>query len=133
VLRVTANTNVFISGLNFKSQPFDIVELARKGLIEVAISEPIIEEIKRVLKGKFNWPDECVLFIERQIRSFSRLVEPKQRIDAITDDPTDNRILECAAASGSEYLVTGDKHLLKLSEFQGVKIIAPADFVEIQM
>jgi predicted nucleic acid-binding protein len=55
----------------------------------------------------------------------------KQRIDAVKEDPTDNRILECAAASGSDYLVSGDKHLLKLGH-QGIKIVSPADFIQMQ-
>ena len=48
------------------------------------------------------------------------------------EDPTDNRIIECAVASRSEYLVTGDDHLLKLRQFGGTKIIKAADFLEIQ-
>jgi len=45
-------------------------------------------------------------------------------------NPTDNRIIECAAASGSEYLVSGDKHLLKIGQWQGVSIIPPADVTQ---
>ncbi len=48
----------------------------------------------------------------------------------IEDDPTDNRILECALAVGAEFLVTGDeKHLLPLGPFRGVSIIRLRDFV----
>ena len=53
-------------------------------------------------------------------------------MDVVKEDPTDNRIIECAAASGSEYLVTGDKHLLKVGQYQSVKIVTPAEFIEIQ-
>jgi predicted nucleic acid-binding protein len=58
--------------------------------------------------------------------------DPKQRIDVITEDPSDNRILECAAASGSDYLVSGDKHLLKVGQYQRFKIVPPAEFIGIQ-
>jgi predicted nucleic acid-binding protein len=44
---------------------------------------------------------------------FTKHVEPTQHIDAITEDSSDNCILECAAVGKSEYLVTGDNHLLK--------------------
>jgi len=50
----------------------------------------------------------------------------------VTEDPTDNRILECAAAGKSEYLVTGDNHLLKLKQYGGTKIVNATDFLEIQ-
>jgi predicted nucleic acid-binding protein len=32
----------------------------------------------------------------------------------------------------SDYIVTGDKHLLKLGQFAGAKIVKPADFLAIQ-
>jgi predicted nucleic acid-binding protein len=67
----------------------------------------------------------------RQVSRFAERVEPKQRIDIVTEDPTDNRIVECAAASGSEYLVSGDKHLLKVGQYRGIKIVTSAEFLEI--
>jgi predicted nucleic acid-binding protein len=68
----------------------------------------------------------------RQIAGFAEHVEPKQRIDMIVYDPTDNRILECAVTSGSDYLVSGDHPLLKVGQYQGCKIVTPAEFLEIQ-
>jgi uncharacterized protein len=47
----------------------------------------------------------------------------------VKDDPSDNRILECAEAGGSEFIVTGDAHLLKLGQFAGMKILKPAEFL----
>ena len=66
-----------------------------------------------------------------QISSFAERVEPDSRVNAVPEDPTDNRILECAVAAKSDYLVTGDKHLLKLGHFGTVKILQPAEFLEI--
>src|SRR4051812_38043551 len=112
--RVTADTNIYISGLNFRGKPFEFLQLARAGAIDVAISEPILVEVRRVLQLKFHWPEDEVTEIERQIGRFTRRVVPEQTVDVIKDDPTDNRILECAAAARSDFIVTGDKHLLQL-------------------
>ena len=131
MLRVTCDTNIFISGLNYQGKPFEILSLARSGAIDLAISDRIMEEVKRVLDLKFHWPQEDIAFIEKRIASFSTHVEPIQTINAVKEDPTDNRILECAAAGGSEYLITGDRHLLKLGQFAGTKIVTAADFLEI--
>jgi uncharacterized protein len=133
VLRVTADTNIFISGLNFAGAPRQILNLAESGAIHLAVSDDILDEVTRVLRReKFGWPEEEIDRALAQISRFAEHVEPKQRIDAITEDPTDNRIIECAVASLSEYLVTGDNHLLKLRQFGGTKIIKAADFLEIQ-
>ena len=132
MLRVTADTNVIISALNFPGNPSRILDMAANGAIRLAVSDDILNEIERVLRRpKFGWPQEQIDDAIRRLGVFAEHVEPKQRVDVVKDDPTDNRILECAAASGSEYLVSGDKHLLKVGQYQGVKIVTPADFVEI--
>jgi uncharacterized protein len=132
VLRVTADTNIFISGLNFAGIPRQILNLAESGAIRLAVSDEILEEVTHVLRReKFGWPEVEIDRALTQISRFTEHVEAKQRIDAIAEDPTDDRILECAVASRSEYLVTGDHHLLKLGRFGGTKIVKPADFLEI--
>ena len=132
MLRITADTNIIISALNFSGNPARILDMAEAGDIRLAISDDILSEVERVLlRPKFGWTQERIDAAVLDISGFIEHVEPTQRIDVITEDPTDNRILECAAASGSEYLVSGDKHLLKLGQYRGIKIITPADFVEI--
>jgi predicted nucleic acid-binding protein len=48
----------------------------------------------------------------------------------IPDDPSDDKFLEAAVAGNASYIISGDKHLLKLSEFQGIQILKPKDFVQ---
>jgi uncharacterized protein len=132
VLRATCDTNVLISGLNFSGNPRRILQMAEEGVIHLAVSDAILEEVVKVLRReKFGWEEEEIRRALRNITSFAEHVEPRQHIDIVKDDPTDNRILECAAASGSDYLISGDKHLLKVGQYQGVKIMAPAEFVGI--
>jgi uncharacterized protein len=117
VLRITADTNVIVSALNFPGNPLRILDLAEAGEIRLAVSDDILNEVNRVLlRPKFGWSQDRVDAAIRQIAGFAEHVEPKQRIDMIVDDPTDNRILECAVTSGSDYLVSGDHHLLKVGQ-----------------
>lgn len=133
MLRITADTNIIISALNFPGNPARILDMAEKGEIRLAISDDILAEVERVLRRpKFGWAQDEVDDAIRGLSAFADHVEPTQRIDLVKDDPTDNRIIECAAASGSDYLVSGDKHLLKVGQYQGVKIVTPADFLVIQ-
>lgn len=71
-----------------------------------------------------------------QIRAFIRgyaaaatLTEPQIKLDVIQDDPGDNKVLECAAAGGADYIVSGDRHLLDLKEYRGIVILPPAGFL----
>jgi uncharacterized protein len=133
VLRITSDTNVIVSALNFPGNPSRILDLAEAGEIRLAVSDHILNEVNRVLlRPKFGWSQDRVDAAIRQIAGFAEHVEPKQRIDMIVDDPTDNRILECAATSSSDYLVSGDNHLLRVGQYQGCKIVTPTEFLEIQ-
>lgn len=98
----------------------------------MAVSDSILKEVERVLRRpKFGWPQDRIDEAMRQILTFAEHVEPTELIDIVKEDPSDNRILECAAASGSGYLVSGDRHLLRIGQYQGVRIVPPAEFVEI--
>jgi predicted nucleic acid-binding protein len=62
------------------------------------------------------------------MNGIGRKVTPTQAVDVVKEDPSDNRILECAAEAKSDYLVTSDKDLLRLRQFEGIPIIRVADF-----
>jgi putative PIN family toxin of toxin-antitoxin system len=131
VLRVTADSNIYISALNFGGLPDKLLDLARSGEIQLAVSEAILAEVSRVLRDKFEWSESSILHARAQISDFTERVNPESRIDVVQDDPRDNRILECAETGRSEYLVTGDKHLLKLGQYAATRIVTPVEFLEI--
>ena len=54
---------------------------------------------------------------------------PAVQRDVIKEDPPDNRILECAVTRGSEYIVTGDKDLLRLKQYDSIRILKVSDFI----
>jgi putative PIN family toxin of toxin-antitoxin system len=110
VLRVTADTNIFISALIFRGgKPFHLLELARKGSISLTVSRAILDEMEGVLARKFNWPPEDIADARRRITAAARTVEPRVQLDIIKEDPPDNRILECAVEAGSDYIVSEDR------------------------
>jgi putative PIN family toxin of toxin-antitoxin system len=129
VLKATADTNIYISALQFGGQPQRFLELARSGSIELAISPPIIAEIQRVLRDKFKWPADAVEQIEPRLAAFTRRVTPTETLDVVKNDPPDNRILECAKAARSEYVVTGDDDLLRLGQYADIQIVKVSDFL----
>jgi uncharacterized protein len=61
----------------------------------------------------------------------STIVEPTERFNIIEEDLDDNIIINCAVAGGVDYIISNDKHLLDLKEFRGIKIVTPAEFLEI--
>jgi len=131
VIWVTADSNIYISALHFGGPPDEFLDLARNGIFELTISDDILAEVTRVLRDKFDWSREAVSMAQARIADFTVRVAPTQKLDAVREDPTDNRILECAVEGKSEYLVTRDHHLLKLKSFRGTQMIKVADFLDV--
>ena len=92
-----------------------------------------MDETAEVLERDFEYSKNegrNVIEVIEKILLFVNLIEPKQKIDIIKDDPDDNKIIECAFESSSDYIVTYDKHLLKLKEYKGIKILKPEEILK---
>jgi putative PIN family toxin of toxin-antitoxin system len=129
VRRVTLDANVYISGFVFGGKPKRILEMAIDGEIEVAVSDPIILEVRRHLLGKFGWSEPRAAEAIESIAEFAKHVTPTETIDSVPTDPDDNRVLECAVIAGSQTIVTGDDDLLRLVGFRGIEIVTVTDFL----
>lgn len=128
--KLVLDSNVVISALVFGGKPREILELAVKGLVEIAISDDILEEIRGVLGGKkFQYPARIVRALISEIEDLVHLVQPKEKIEAIAEDPEDSRVLECAVESGANIIVSRDSHLLALQSYGQIKIMNPDKFL----
>lgn len=114
----TADSNIYVSALNFGGVPLEFLHAARAGGFRLAISEALITEIRNVLRKKFGWSEEAAEDAVAQIFDFSQIAGPTERINVIDADPDDDRVLECAIGSNSHFIVSGDKHLLTLGEYR---------------
>ena len=64
------------------------------------------------------------------MEAISTLATPTETLSVVARDPDDNRVLECAIAAHSEFVVTGDADLLSLGTFRGIEITTVAAFLE---
>lgn len=51
------------------------------------------------------------------------------QIDVIQADPTDYKYLACALEGEADYIVSGDRHLLDVGQYQGIKIMNAKAFL----
>jgi len=126
MLKFVFDTNVFVSALISKrGNPALLLDRVKKSYT-LFISKDILSELKDVIsRDKFGYTDEEINTFVEAIISFSDIVNPEIVIEAIKADPDDNKILECAVAAGASYIVSGDRHLLELTEYGKIKIITP--------
>ena len=96
----------------------------------MAISAEMLAEFQGVLEGKkFRYPSDIVRNIVNELVAVSELVRPTIKVEQIKVDPPDNRILECALESKAAFIVTGDRHLLELGEYEGIPVLDVAAFL----
>lgn len=132
MIKVVFDTNIFVSSIFWeKGNPHKAVEFALEKKVRAFTSVEILRELERVLRRDFEEPGEM---IQRQIGlivEYSDIVAVNRKVDAIKSDPEDNKILACAVSCDANYIVTGDKHLLQLKEYENVKIVTAKQFVDI--
>lgn len=122
------DSNIYISGIFWRGTTRHLLELARGGKVEVSVSLPILTEIHRTITGrKFLTQEEADQTI-RDILSYTKRTSPKRRIHAITTDPDDNKVLECAVTSNSQFVVSNDHHLTDLKKYRKIKIVRAGEF-----
>jgi putative PIN family toxin of toxin-antitoxin system len=130
VRRVTLDTNEFVSALSGGAKALHLLHAAIDGEIEVAISEPIIAETVRVLREKFDWPPYDLLAARQRLERIGVVVKPTETL-SVTEDEPDNRILECAVESQSEFIVSEDHDLLRLERHGKAQIVTSAEMLKI--
>jgi uncharacterized protein len=128
-LEVTSNSNIYISALVFAGRPLQFLDAARAGVFRLAVSDALLAEVHRILRDRFRWPDEDMAEAATDPADFTFRVFPTQTINAAPEDPDDNRVLECAIAVGSRYIVTSGAALLRLGRYGGIQIMGVADFM----
>ncbi len=135
-MKITVDTNVLISSTFWAGCSDIILKKAENKEIELLISKEILEEFSRVLNYEEiqqkikNKNLEMRRTIEKII-SISTIIEPIKKLNIVKDDPDDNKILECAFEGKVKYIISQDNHLLKLKEFEGIKIVSPEEFLNI--
>lgn len=131
-MKAVLDTNVFISGIFWKGDSNKIILAWRQKKFTLVFSFPIIEELRQTLKTfKIGMSKEMTEEWASMIIENSIIVKPLPKPNIVKDDPDDNKFIECAAAGQAEYIVTQDKHLLKIGEYENINIIPPLEFLKI--
>ena len=130
-MRVVLDTNVLISALLSTGIASELVSLWQKGTITVLLSREILEEYLRVLaypKSQLS-QGEIKGLNEEELMPFVQVIKPGIRVHVVKRDPSDNKFLECAVGGKAKTVISGDKTLLAIRHYRGVRIQSPAGFL----
>lgn len=129
-MRIVCDTNVLVSGILFLGPPRRILTMASRGKVTNFTTPDLLREVEDVLlRPKFGLRAEQVVGIIALFRDTFEIVHSSRRVQVVLADPSDNMVLEAAAAASADIIVSGDKHLLDLVAWDGIRILYPAAFV----
>ena len=129
-MRVVADTNVLISALMFGGLPGRFLDLALGRRFTLLTSNALLDELDEKLRGKFAVSESDALAIRAKLEGNARLSDPDFQLNAVADDPDDNRVLECAVTGNADSIVSGDRHLLRIGGYEGTAIVTVRQFLE---
>ena len=130
-LKVVMDTNVFVSGVFFSGPPYQILKAWQSGKFELVLSPEILDEYQRV--GEILAEEHPRIDLNPMLNfviEHAKVYRPTKLREPVCEDPDDDKFLACALASGSGVIISGDKHLLNVSGYQGIQVLKPREFVD---
>lgn len=131
------DTNVLVSG-TLKAEGNPPAQVLRAWLDEqrfrLAISPALLEEYRRVLfrpvlRDLSPWTDQEIQELLSRIETLAEIRVPGRLQVQVCRDPEDDKVIAVAVEARADYLVSGDKDLLSLKRYEGVRIVSPAEFL----
>lgn len=130
MIRVVADTNVLISALVFGGLPGVFLNRALLRSFDLVTSAIMLDELDEKLRAKFEIGSVQAIAIRSRLEESSILVAPEISLSVIRDDPDDDRVLECAVSGSANFIVSGDRHLLAIREYNGIEIVRVREFLD---
>jgi len=131
-MKVVIDTNIFVSSF-LGGNPRKVIDMWKNEKITLCLSNAILDEYIDVLR-RISMKDEYEL--EELLSFFSRgfnilFTTKTPKIKIIINDPGDDKFIECAAALKADAVITGDREVLAIKEYMGIRILTPQQFLEI--
>ncbi|MBM4387548.1 MAG: putative toxin-antitoxin system toxin component, PIN family [Deltaproteobacteria bacterium] len=129
-MKVVIDTNVFVSSF-FGGNPRKIIDLWKNEKITLCLSNGILDEYIEVLR-RIGLKEEKELeeLLSLFSGGFNILFTVKTpNIKIVEHDPDDDKFIECAAALKADVVITGDRGVLSLKKYAGIRILTPKQFL----
>ena len=130
-LTAVFDTNILFSATGWRGNPFQCVERARSGQFREFTCPELMEELAEKLETRLLFSADQVAETLADYLGFLQVIQIPKALSAVCRDPDDNMVLECALEGRAQYIVSGDKDLLDLKEFRGIRIVRAAEFLSL--
>ncbi|HSV99055.1 MAG TPA: putative toxin-antitoxin system toxin component, PIN family [Sedimentisphaerales bacterium] len=130
-MRIVLDTNVFISGVFFSGPPYRILQAWRDDRVQLVVCPEILAEYRQVaMRLARKHPGVDILPLIDLVMVRSQIVRTPSLPKPVCDDPKDDVFLACALVGKTQTIVSGDRHLLDVSGFAGIRVLRPKAFAD---
>ena len=130
-MKIVLDTNVLVSGIFFSGPPAQILHAFGQSKFRLIVTPDILKEYKRVAAELHeHFPGIETSHILELVVIGSEICVPVELRHPICTDPNDDKFFAAAIAGGAKVIVSGDKHLLKVSGSHGISVLTPRRFVD---
>ena len=130
-MRAVIDTNVLVSALIGRGKPRRLVAMLFAHHSLVSSREMLVELAEVLPRTKFGLTTKQIDRFLSLYTDRCEFVTSKTRLRVVAEDPDDDAVLNAAISGEAGYIVTGDRHLLALSKFRGVRIVTVDDALEL--
>jgi hypothetical protein len=137
MIRAVVDTNVLVSGLiSPHSYPRRVAQYWQEGKFISVTSPDVVREVDRVLHSphiqrKYHLFEEEIQTFVATLTYKSVCTQGKLILHRVAADPDDDKIISCAVEGQADYLVTGDKLLLQMRQYGGIRIVNAEEFIRV--
>ncbi|HUK85840.1 MAG TPA: putative toxin-antitoxin system toxin component, PIN family [Candidatus Acidoferrum sp.] len=133
--KVVLDTNVWISAFLWGGKPAEIIKAAEQNRLIIFASEEIVVEISQVLtypkiRSVYQGTELSRETLIQTVMRIAKFVRVTKKLNVVQEHSADNKFVECALASGADYIVSGDKHLLKVACYKKTQIVSVKEFLK---
>ena len=128
-MKALFDTNVLLAAFLTEGVCAKLLTRARKRHFDLITCPFILHEFERILAKKFSAAkQEKERALELITEAAQAIVQTSEIPSGACRDSDDDNVLACAVKAAAEYLVAGDKDLLHMKTFKGIRIVTPRDF-----
>jgi len=132
MLRVVLDTNVIVSAVISDGKPRELLRRGIENQFIIVASDLILKELFTVLcRPKFKTREDEINRIVLALIQSSEVVSVKSEFKVVKQDPKDDIIIRTAYDGEADLIVSGDKRLLELGSFRGIKIISVEKMIKL--
>jgi putative PIN family toxin of toxin-antitoxin system len=136
VPRLVADTNTVVSALVSRGTPHRLLATVERDDVFFFASPALIEELADVLPRRklaryVSATGKSVATLVAEYHGLVQLVQPQRLAERVCRDPDDQAVIECALAARTDLIVSGDRDLLSLASYQGIRIVNAAQALRI--